>query len=36
MVPGSTCLWHAFLGKVTDSVDVNMSELQETVEDPGA
>ena len=35
-MPGSTCLWHAFLGKVTDSVDVNLSELQETAEDRGS
>ena len=35
-MPGSTCLLHAILGKVTDSVDVNLSKLQETVEDPGA
>ena len=35
-VPDSTYLLHAILGKVTNSVDVNLSKLQEMVEDPGA
>ena len=36
MVPDSTYVLHAILGKVADSLDVDLSRLQETVEDLGA